>query len=396
MTLLETIVKVSSNQGPDDLSSEFPTVLNPDFSLLKAKNESPNLASLVSPITGWQLSKADRVVFGHAKDFCNGLSRKLKNTNKFNKEAFVESLRAFLEKVRVSAGISIAVDKNDPAYTCVMMENLGFLMGKKLTGLVLEACLAFELWQLLSSMITVSGIIDSSFYPNLVLNLVSKRRSDLIVLCIKQAPDLKSTELFCILKYFLCPPGDSLETMVSVRCELEEQGKLSIKHVKDTKLNGEKLQLARDAAVLLMLALDGFSDPELCLHYLLASPNIDEAILSFSISKLNGQELTSMITYLGKWLRKYERFPQAIPCPRAASLFGLSACNWVPKLEDVIKHASLLLDENFSSLVLHTEFHEELRSMAYAVSSLTAEARLCALTANVVETILKEDNPGVV
>lgn len=396
MTLLETIAKASANQGPDDLASEFPIVLNPDFSLLKAKSESPNPASLANPITGWQFSNADSAIIKLVKEFSRTLKRKLKDTNKFNGKEFLKNLSSFLEKVRAAVGISIRVDRNDPAYTHAMMENLGFLLGKELTGMVLEACLAFELWGLVSSMIVVSGIIERSFYPNLVLNLVAKRRSDLIVLCIKHAPDLKLVELCCILKYFLCPPGDSLVTMVSVRHELEEQGTLSIRNVKDTKLNWEKLQLARDATVLLMLALDGFSDPELCLHYLLTSPNVDEAILSFAISKLNGEELTILIRYLGKWLRKYERFPQANPCPRAALLFGLTACNWVPKLEDVIRYTGLLLDENFSSLVLRPGFHEELRAMESVVSSLTAEARLCASMANIVENLLSEDNPIVV
>ncbi|OWM65325.1 uncharacterized protein LOC116215356 [Punica granatum] len=396
MTLLETIAKASAARGPDDLATEFPIVLNPDCSLLKPKNEAPNPASLANPIMGWQFSKADSKIMELVKGFSMTLKRKLKDTNRFNGKEFLSILNPFLEKVRGAVGTEkIRVDRNDPAYTRVLMENVGFLMGKDLTGLVLEACVAFELWELVSSMIAF-GIVERSFYPNLVLNIVAKRRSDLIVLCIRHASDLKSMELICILKYFLCPPRDAFATMASVRQEWEDQGALSIRNAKDTKLNGEKLRFDRDAAILLMIALDNFSDPELCLHYLLVSPNIDETVLSFAISKLNGEELTSLIRYLGKWLRKYERFPQAVPCSRAASLFGLVACNWVPRLEDVIRCIGLLLDENFSSLVLHSGFHEELRSLERVVSQLTAEVRLCGSMANVVESLLNEDKPVVV
>lgn len=49
-----------------------------------------------------------------------------------------------------------------------------------------------------------------------------------------------------------------------------------------------------------MIAHDEFSVSELCLHYLLASSNLDEVVLSSCISKLNGSEIMSLIQYLGK------------------------------------------------------------------------------------------------
>jgi len=123
---------------------------------------------------------------------------------------------------------------------------------------------------------------------------------------------------------------------------------------------------------------------------MLVSSDVDAVILSYSINKLSGKEMMKLIQYLGKWLKKYERFPQAVPCSETSSKLGLRACSWVPKLEDVINCLGLVLDEKFSSLVLHPESHQELRSMEGMVSSLASEARLCCLMANVVEKLKVE------
>ena len=70
---------------------------------------------------------------------------------------------------------------------------------------------------------------------------------------------------------------------------------------------------------MLMMAYDGFSVSDICLHYLIASSNINDVMLSPSFRKLNDKELINLIHYLAKWLKKYERFPQAGPCPKEVS-----------------------------------------------------------------------------
>ncbi|KAE8697644.1 putative 1-pyrroline-5-carboxylate dehydrogenase [Hibiscus syriacus] len=249
-------------------------------------------------------------------------------------------------------------------------------------SLVLEACISLEIWELLEVLI-VNGLIDHSCYSNLIINISAKKRSDLLCLCVKQARNLGSVELLSILKYFLCPPKDGYASMVNVRKEWESQALLAIEKAR----LGKKSQLAKEAAILLMVAHDGFSDAELCLHYLLASNNVDEVILSSSLSRLVGKELMNLIRYLGKWLKKYERFPQAIPYPKASSVLGLKICDWVPKLEDVAKCLGFVVDENFSSLMLHPEFHEELKSIEGVVSSLAFEAKFCCSMTNVIEKL---------
>ncbi|KAF2311344.1 hypothetical protein GH714_021924 [Hevea brasiliensis] len=275
------------------------------MSLLESQLESVDSTSLANPVTGWQLSQTDAQLIESGKKFFTKLKRKLKDTINFNKDEFVEILNLFLEKIGEKFGISVGVDSSDNGYT---------------------------------------------------------QRSDLLCLSIRHAPDLGLTELLCILKYFLCPSKDAYSSMVNVRKEWESQALLAIEKVKDKKLSDKKSRIAKEASILLMLAHDGFSTSELCLHYLLASSNVDEVILSSSIG----------------------------PCPKASSMLGLKACDWVPKLEDIVRCLGLVLDENFSSLVLHPEFHEELKSIEGLVGSLALEAKLCCSMANVIENLKTE------
>ncbi|KAJ9140426.1 hypothetical protein P3X46_031075 [Hevea brasiliensis] len=391
MSLLEVITNAAANPEQVASQSEYPIILNADdiFLNLKSQLESVDSTSLANPVTGWQLSQTDAQLIESGKKFFTKLKRKLKDTINFNKDEFVEILNLFLEKIGEKFGISVGVDSSDNGYTQVLIEKVGFLMGRDVAGLVLEACVRLEIWDLVETLI-VKGIVDHSYYSNLVTSLVVKKRSDLLCLSIRHAPDLGLTELLCILKYFLCPSKDAYSSMVNVRKEWESQALLAIEKVKDKKLSDKKSRIAKEASILLMLAHDGFSTSELCLHYLLASSNVDEVILSSSIGKLNGKDMMSLIRYLGKWLKKYEMFPQAGPCPKASSMLGLKACDWVPKLEDIVRCLGLVLDENFSSLVLHPEFHEELKSIEGLVGSLALEAKLCCSMANVIENLKTE------
>ncbi|XVE56988.1 hypothetical protein DITRI_Ditri04bG0055500 [Diplodiscus trichospermus] len=388
MTLLDVITKASANTEPHSSQADYPIVLDPDdiFLNLKPEVENPNPTSLVSPLTGWGISQTDAQLIDLSKKFYTKLNRKLKDIHNFNKEEFLGTLNPFLEKIREKGGIFIQVDSTDSGYTLVLLEKVGFLMGRNVLSLVLEACISLEIWDLLQVLI-VNGLVDHSCYSNMVVNVAAKKRSDLLCLCVKHARNLGSAELLCILKYFLCPPKDGYPSMVNVRREWESQSLLAIEKVRP----GKKYRLAKEASILLMVAHDGFSDAELCLHYLLASNNVDEVILSSSLGKLSGKEMMNMIRYLGKWLKKYERFPQATPCPKASSALGLKACDWIPKLEDVVKCLGFVVDENFSSLMLHPEFHEELKSIEEVVSSLAIEARFCCLMTNVIEKLRAGD-----
>ena len=395
MSLLEVIKNASVNSKSLDFPSDYPIVLNPDTIIpnLKPEQEDTSASSLIKPLNGWQISQADAEIIDIGKKFFTQLKTKLKNANNLEKDEFIGDLNSYLENIRDKVGISIAVDPSTGVYTMILIDKLGFLMGKDVAGLVLDVCVSLEIWDIVEALID-NGIIEHSCYSNLVTRLVEKRRSDLLCLCIKRAFDLGSSEILSILRYFLSPSKDAYNSMMTVKKEWESQALLAIEKASDSNLKRKNLLVAKEASILLMVAYDGFSAPELCLHYLVASSNVNDVMLSSSFSKLNGKELINLIRYLSKWLKKYERFPQAGPCPEAGAVLGLKACDWVPKLEDVVKCLGLLLDENFSSLVLHPEFHEELRLIEGVVSSLTAEAKFCCLMADVVDKLKMEVKGG--
>ncbi|KAL5747406.1 hypothetical protein ACOSP7_024407 [Xanthoceras sorbifolium] len=392
MTLLEVITKASANLEPVSAQVDHPIILNADgiFLNLKPKLENPSAISLVNSVAGWEISQTDTELIDSCKKFYVKLKRKLKDTNKFDKDEFIGILNPFLEKISENVLTSLGVDKSDNRYTRVLIEKIGFLMGRDVAGLVLEACVSLRIWELVEALI-LNGLVDHSGYSDLAMKLVAEKRSDLLCLCIKHSPDFGSSELLCIFKYFLCPHKDAYASMVSVRKEWESQALLAIEKASDDKHSRKKLHVAKEASVLLMVAHDGFSASELCLHYLLASSNVDEMVLSSSISKLNVKEMMSLIRYLGKWLKKFERFPQAGPCPEASYMLGLKACDWIPRVEVVAKYLGLLLDENFSSLVLHPEFHEELRSIKGVVGNLAIESRFCCSMATAVKNLGVDD-----
>ncbi|KAK0587966.1 hypothetical protein LWI29_032075 [Acer saccharum] len=97
--------------------------------------------------------------------------------------------------------------------------------------------------------------------------------------------------------------------------------------------------------------------------------------------------MMSLIRYLGKWLKKFERFPKAGPCPESSNMLGLEACDWVSRLEVVVKCLGVMLDENFSPLVLHPECHGELRSIEGVVGTLAFKSRLCCSMAAAINNL---------
>ncbi|KAL6178104.1 hypothetical protein ACLB2K_049623 [Fragaria x ananassa] len=392
MSLLEVITKASAESQSLYSPSEYPILLDPDsiFPNLKPKLDDPNPISAAIPLNGWEISQTDSELIELGKKFTTKLKKKLNNPVKFDRAEFLGMVNAFLEKIRNKVGVSIGVvDSSNEGYSLVLVVKVGEYTGKDVAGLVLEACVVLEVWELVGTLIA-NGLVSSSCYKDLVAKIVAKRRTELVCMCLRYASDLGSSELVMILKYFLSPTKDAYDSIVEVRKEWESQALLAAEKASDRSLSGKKLGMAKEAAVLLMVAYDGFSSAELCLHYLLVSKNVDEVILMSAVSKLSGKEMVSLLRYLGKWLKKYERFPQAGPCHKASTTLGLKACDWVPKLEDVLKCTGVVLDENYSALVLHPEFHEELRSINKVVGSLTLEARLCCSVANVADKLKAE------
>lgn len=388
MSLLEVITKASIENSPTTSDGDFSIVLNSEPALLQLKpdKEESDDISLLKRGTGWSLLSTDVEVIESGQKFFKNLKKMMKNPNTFNKDEFFEVLVSYMTGIWDIFGISVSPDKVDEGNIVKMIEKLGSFMGRDLKGLVLEACVVLETWEILESMI-VNGIVDHSGISSLINNLIEKKQSWLVVLCVKHVLDIQTYDMMCVLKYFLSLSKNGDSTLINVRREWESQAMSAIEKAKDVSLGPVRMDIARDASLLLMLAHDGFSVSEMCLHYLLASRNVDEVILGACISKLTGSEIMVLIRYLQKWLNKYERFPQVCPCPKAPFELGLKACEWVPSLEDIVKCLGLVVDEHFSSLVLHQEFHEELKSLEEVVNSLTAEAKICGILSNVTEAL---------
>lgn len=393
MSFLEVIKNASVNPNLHDSPPDYPIVINPDNTsqnLKPEQEEEMSSLSSVKHLTGWNISETVVDHIAISNKFFVELKTKLKASD-FDERKFLSSLNSYLEKIRDDVGVSVGTNSSNSDYTKILIDRLQFFIPRYIAGLILEGCVSFEIWELVETLI-VNDLVERSGYSNLVSRLVEKRKSYLLCLCIRHTLDFGSSEMLSILRYFLSPPKDAFDSMEIVRKEWESQGMLALEKLKDRK--GRNFLLAKEAAGLLMLAHDGFSRSELCLHYLFASSNANRDALSPSFSKLNGKEMMSLIRYLTKWLKKYQRFPHVGLCPNASAKLGLKACDWVPKLEVIGKCLGWVLDVNFASLVMHPEFHEELRLADGIVSSLADEAKFCCSLAEVAGKLRGEAKGG--
>ncbi|XP_051123128.1 uncharacterized protein LOC127246012 [Andrographis paniculata] len=389
MSLLEVITKASSAiASVPDQGSRYPIVFNPDpiFSKLKPESDAPVAGDPVRKAIGWEVSEIDSELVELGRGFFKRLKKKLNSANPLTKVSLIDMIVAHLEKVGDKIGVSLNLNKSEKWYPYKLMEKLGILLGRDAKELILEGCIVSEVWDLLGVLI-VNGIVEHSLTSSLISKLIENRKSDLLLLCVKHSLDLHSHDILSILRYFLILPDDGFESLVSVKEDWERQALSAIEKACGGKgVGGKDNILAKEAAQLIMLAYDGFSVSEFCLHHLLVSPNLDEVTFSACVGRLNGEEIKVLVRYLGKWLRKYERFPQVMPCPKAASVLGLTVCDWIPSLENVTKCLSVVVDEHFSSLILQSEF-DDLKSLVEIVGSLAVEARLCGTLANLAENL---------
>ncbi|MCL7023367.1 hypothetical protein MKW94_008896 [Papaver nudicaule] len=346
MSLLEIITRAAAAAAADSVNSEsskYPIILNANSILtdLKPENDTIDDTKLIKRVQGWKISEKDTEIIESGNKFIKNLNKKLKNPKSFDSNEFLGFLNSFLKKICEKVGVSVNNNLSDDDSS------------KTSSCLMLEKCAGFIVMKLLiEKRVVCKDLID---------NLVKKRRSDLLCLCIKHAADIQSSDLV---------------TNLAIDKIGEQQNDIKV--------------LAKEASILLMIAYDGFTSSELCLHYLFASSNLDQLTFSYCLSRLSGTEMLSLIKYLGKWLKKYEKFPQTAPCPKAPKKLGLEACLWVPELKSVVKYLGVVLDEHFSKLVLYTEFQDELRLIDGVVKSLACGARLCCSVADVVENLKAE------
>ncbi|XP_037403743.1 uncharacterized protein LOC119266615 [Triticum dicoccoides] len=208
----------------------------------------------------------------------------------------------------------------------------------------------------------------------LLAALDAAARPDLLCAVLRQAADLRSAELLAALRCFLCPASDrAYDSMVAVKTRWKEAALAVANMAVDELRTGA--QVTRRAAILLMMGHDGFTSPEVCLHYLFASRNVeDPLVLAAAVSELDGGEVASLLRYLAKWVGKYSRFPEAQPCPEAVEIHKLEQCDSVPSLVAVARAMGLVLDQHFSHIVLNAELRQDLLAAGVMAKELAAEA----------------------
>ncbi|KAL0925051.1 hypothetical protein M5K25_003358 [Dendrobium thyrsiflorum] len=379
MTLLDSIIRATAaaDAGELSFSPTVPIILNSDDIFPTLKPESESLTSLpILPVSGWSISTTDSNIIKLTSKFSKTLKKKLKKSS-HDRAEFLKLLNAFLQSIGDNLGLSFnpeVCSHHSFDFSRFAIEKVGFFIGREVAGLIIDVCVVLELWELVETLI-VHGLVGHLYAMNLVEKLVEHNQARLLCLCVKHISDLRPSELLVILRFFL-PPSDNnaYDSFVGVKKEWERQALLAIEKATNNGVPKKAAILAKEASVLLMLAHDGFSYAELCLHYVFGSSDMDALVLSSVISKLSGREILGLIRYFGKWLKKYERFPEAVPCPQAKSVLSLSACEDIPSLDSVVRALGLILDEHFSYLVLNSEFHDEMRALQKVVSDLASEA----------------------
>ncbi|KAK9085361.1 hypothetical protein Sjap_025772 [Stephania japonica] len=366
MSLLQTITTALANQEPQIDQSIHPIIFNSNDILrnLNPQIDDSNEDQTLKRVQGWKISETDTEIIESGNNFVKKLTKKRKNPNLFGIEEFLRLLKSFLEKIRAKVGVLVDVDGYNLSSVRVLIEKLGPFLGRDVVGLVVEVCVDLGVWDVLETLIR-EGVVGARFACS-VLDFLS------------------------ILKYFLSPPKEGYSTLLIVRKEWEKEAMLAIEKATKKGVSGQAALVAKQASFLLMIAYDGFDSSELCMHYLFGSSMLDELALSYCASRLDGAEMMKLIRYFGKWLRKYERFPQVVPCPKAASSLNLKCCDFVPSLEVIVKCLGSVLDDQFSSLVLHSEYHEELRSIDEVVKSLTSEVRSYCSLSDLIDNVRRE------
>lgn len=214
--------------------------------------------------------------------------------------------------------------------------------------------------------------------PDLVASLAECDRADLVCAVLRQAADIRSSEILAALRCFLSPASDkAYDAMVDVKRRWKDAAVLAVDRCREKGAGKKKKKVdaaARRAALLLMMGHDGFTSPEVCLHYLFASGNVDSVVLGAAVAELDGGEVVRLIRYLNKWIGKYRRFTEAQACPEGVGMLGFEQCDSVPSFGAVARALGVVLDNHFSYLALNADVREDLRSADVMVKELAVEA----------------------
>ncbi|WVZ71973.1 hypothetical protein U9M48_020500 [Paspalum notatum var. saurae] len=236
------------------------------------------------------------------------------------------------------------------------------------------------------------ALAESRLLPHPPADLISSLSdadcADLVCAVLRQAADVRSSEILAALRCFLSPVSEkAYDAMVAVKGRWKDAAVLAVDRCREKGAGKKKKEVdavARRAAMLLMMGHDGFTSPEVCLHYLFASGNVDAVVLGAAVAELDGGEVVRLMRYLSKWIAKYRKFSEALACPEGVGMLGLEQCDSVPSFGAVARALGVVLDNHFSHLVLNADVREDLRAVEVMVRELAAEAESSGLILDLV------------
>ncbi|KAJ3694358.1 hypothetical protein LUZ60_009838 [Juncus effusus] len=384
MTLLDTIA-AAGEVSSSTFAAATPIILNSDQILPRLSKPSPDSSNnnLIIPGSNWNICTTDSQIIQSIND----LSKALQNPNPkkpITKTQFLSLLNSFF--VSVSKQIDVKITDSNPIDS---IKRLGFILSPEISSLIAEFCISLELWDVLEALI-INNLLKSRNSSNLVEKLIEKKQSELLCRFVKHVPDLRSTEIQSILKYFLSPMDNNcFSAMISVRKKWEKEAISAME--KATKIDMPKkiTTLAKEASFLFLISLDNFSSNEVCLHYLFGCDNSDPLVLGSALSTLNGSELTNLVKYFIKWLEKYWNYSDLSQnqSGKIGSVLSLKEITSMPSVVSILKAFGVVLDVNFSYWVLNPEIREEIKRGVELVGGMAMEGNYCEQLGEIIEQL---------
>lgn len=326
-------------------------------------------------------------------------------------------LRTYLEKVSAAPDGAMASGGKAIHFNKLLRKAAPHL-GQKLLSTIVRTCVVIRYWDGLQAMLASHSMVGNTF-PDLVSKLVEEGHPVLLCLWIKTVRDPRFSDLLSVLKFFLKSSKPRKKRYRSIRRQWKQAALTTIARVAEMGL-GKAAQTVEDEegnenvmgnhvtessqgkeeenevlkeeltskAILLAAAVDEFLPCELCLHCLVASGQ-DEAVLASVLSQLDTSEVLMLLHYLEKWLKKFSR-------RSSLGTFSRSKKDlWIPSLAQILQWISVILDEHYTTLILCSDFHSELRSMQLLVKGLVDVGYKLAPLVGIIEHI-QADRKSVV
>ncbi|CAO2174332.1 unnamed protein product [Urochloa humidicola] len=361
MTLLAAITNSAANPAAGTGTPAHPIVLTPG-----AAPPPPTSSALPTPIppTAWSLAPADPALPKAASSLVSSLASC----------STLPRLRTLLASFLATLSQSLSLPPPPPALPAAIRA-VATYFPTAIASLVASKAAS------LGEHDVLLALAESCLLPHppadLISSLADIDRADLVCAVLRQAADLRSSEILAALRFFLSPASEkAYDATMVVKGRWKDAAVLAVDKCQEKGAGkGKKVYAAaRQAAMLLMMGHDGFSSPEVCLHYLFASGNVDSVVLGAAVAELDGGEVVRLMRYLNKWIGKYLKFPEAQAFPKAAGVLGLEQCDSVPSFGAVARALGVVLDNHFSHLVLNADVREELMAAEGMVRELAAEA----------------------